>query len=281
MLPSMLLWIWNKDEPWYEELDPHIRMNNWILPGGKVRIPKPQEAGVLFGSGLEAIMDNLFTKEPHAMRNWLKAMKEVALPNMIPTVGLPLLEWWTNYSLFRDKALEGNRLKRLPTEMRYNSNTTELSKAIGKASGLSPVKLDNTIRGYTGTMGMLVAQLPDMFIEEKQNLPSKPITERAMVRDFFLNDMNMNRTSEDFYELVNTAQQQHAGYGKKGKPTQDVKAINKALRDVSKQQKDIQTITDAKNIPPDRKRQMIDKKREIIKTIQKKTLQRYRDKFGV
>ena len=165
--------------------------------------------------------------------------------------------------------------------MRYNNNTTELSKALGKVSGLSPVKLDNTIRGYTGTLGMMVAQIPDMYFEDERNLPSKPVTERVMVRDFFLNDMNMNRTSEEFYEMVNTAQQQHAGYGKKGHPTPAVKAVNKALRDVSKQQKEIQEITNAKNISPDRKRQMIDKKREIIKMIEKKTLQRYGSKFGV
>lgn len=279
MLPSAILWFFNHDEPWYEELDPHIRMNNWIIGG--VRIPKPQEAGIAFGSGIEAMLDKIYNKDPKAGKEWVKAMREVLFPNLIPTVGLPLLEWATNYSLFREKAIEGNRLRRLPTEMRYNSSTTEFSKMVGKATGLSPVKLDNTIRGYTGTLGMLLAQAPDIFFESKQNLPSRPATERVMVRDFFLNDMNMNRTSEEFYELVNTAQQQHAGYGKKGKPTPAVAAVNKALRDVSKQQKEIHMITDAKNISPDRKRQMIDRKREIIRTIQKKTLQRYRDKFNV
>lgn len=279
LLPSVALWFMHKDEPWYEELDPHIKMNNWII--GKFRIPKPQEAGIAFGSGIEAMLDKLYDKDPKAGKEWVNAMREVLVPNLIPTVGLPILEWITNYSLFRDKAIEGNRLKRLPAEMRYNNNTTELSKALGKVSGLSPVKLDNTIRGYTGTLGMMVAQIPDMYFEDERNLPSKPVTERVMVRDFFLNDMNMNRTSEEFYEMVNTAQQQHAGYGKKGHPTPAVKAVNKALRDVSKQQKEIQEITNAKNISPDRKRQMIDKKREIIKMIEKKTLQRYGSKFGV
>ena len=93
--------------------------------------------------------------------------------------------------------------------------------------------------------------------------------------------MNMNRTSEDFYDLVSAAQQQHAGYGKKGKPTAAVTAVNKALRDVSKQQKDIQTITNAKNLSSDRKRELIDKKRAMIRQIQKATLNKYRDKFKV
>jgi hypothetical protein len=93
--------------------------------------------------------------------------------------------------------------------------------------------------------------------------------------------MNMNRTSEDFYDLVSAAQQQHAGYGKKGKPTPAVQAVNRALRDVSKQQKEIQQITNATNINGDRKRELIDKKRALIKQIQKATLKKYRDKFNI
>ena len=280
LLPSVLLWAINHDEPWYEELDPQIKMNNWVFPGG-IRIPKPQEAGVIFGSGVEAILDRLAQKDPAAMKNWAKSVRDVALPNMIPTIGLPMLEWWTNYSLFREKPLEGNRLKRLPAELRYNANTAEASKAIGSVTGLSPVKLDNAVRGYTGTMGMFAWQLFDYGFEEKRNLPSKNLRERAFIRDFAINDMNMNRTSEDFYNLVETAQQQHAGYGKKGKPTPAVKAINRAMSNVSKQNKDIQAITNNRHLTPDQKRQLIDRKREMIKTIQKATLKRYRDKFDV
>ena len=213
------------------------------------------------------------------MKNWAKAFRDVALPNMIPTIGLPLLEWWTNYSLFREKPIEGNRLKRLPVEQRYNSGTSELSKFIGDKAGLSPVKLDNTARGYLGTMGMFAWQLPDSLFESKQNLPSKKFTERTFVRDLFINDMNMNRTQEDFYDLVEKAQQQHAGYGKKGKPTAEVKAISKAMRDVSKVNKDIQEIMNSKTMDRDQKRQLIDNKRKVLHTIQKATINRYGSKF--
>ena len=280
MLPSMLLWIWNKDEPWYEEIDPHIRMNNWILPGG-VRIPKPQEAGVLFGSGLEAIMNGLTERDPKAWQNWRKAALDALFPNLIPTLFLPFMEWQANYSFFREKAIEGNRLKRLPVEQRYNNSTSEASKYVGKKAGLSPVKLDNTIRGYLGTMGMFAVQLFDYGFEEKRNLPAKQFKERAFIRDFVLNDMNMNRTSEDFYDLVSAAQQKHAGYGKKGRPTPATTAINKALRDVSLKNKEIQQITAQRNLTPERKRQLIDQKRKIIHQIQKATLNRYRSKYDI
>jgi hypothetical protein len=280
MLPSLLLWMWNKDEPWYEELDPNVKMGSWILPGG-IRIPKPQEAGVIFGSGLEAFMDKMTDRDPKAMANWIKAAKEAFLPNLIPTLFLPLMEWQANYSFFREKAIEGKRLQKLPVEQRYNNSTSELNKAIGAATGLSPVKLDNTVRGFLGTMGMFAWQLPDVFFESKSNLPSKRFKERTFVRDFILNDMNQNRTQEDFYDLVSAAQQQHAGYGKKGKPSPATSAINKALRDVSAKNKEIQQITNAKGISPERKRQLIDRKRKVIHQIQKTTLKKYRNKYDI
>ena len=277
ILPSLLLWIFNHDEPWYKEIDPHIRMQNWII--GSVRIPKPQEAGVIFGSGTEALLDIAAKNDPEAIGNWVKAFKDNLLPNILPTMFLPILEWQANYSFFREKPIEGNRLQRLPAGMRYNKGTSELSKAIGANTGLSPVKLDNVWRDYTGTMGMIAIQSLDPVIGTERNQPAKQLKERVFIRDFFLNDMNMNRTSEDFYNLVIAAQQHHAGYGVKGKPTPAVAAINKALRDVSLKNKEIQQITDAKNISPENKRKMIDQKRKVIHQIQKKTLQRFRDKF--
>lgn len=280
MLPSLLLWMWNKDEPWYEELDPNVKMGSWILPGG-LRIPKPQEAGIIFGSGIEAFMDKMTERDPKAMANWRKAAREAFLPNLIPTLFLPLMEWQANYSFFREKALEGKRLQKLPVEQRYNNSTSELNKLIGSKTGMSPVKLDNTVRGFLGTMGMFAWQLPDAFFESKNNLPSKKFKERTFVRDFVLNDLNQNRTQEDFYDLVSAAQQQHAGYGKKGKPSLATTAINKALRDVSARNKEIQQITNAKGLSPERKRQLIDQKRKVIHQIQKATLKKYRSRYDI
>lgn len=274
MLPSLLLWIMNKDEPWYEELDPAIKMSNWILPGG-IRIPKPQEAGIIFGSGIEALMDRVTDRDPVAMKNWVRTTKEALLPNVIPTLFLPLMEWQANYSFFREKALEGKRLQKLPVELRFNNSTTELNKAIGSATGLSPVKLDNTVRGYLGTMGMLAWQIPDLFVGDKRSQPAKRLNEMFVARDFLLNDMNMNRTSEDFYDLVTAVQQKHAGYGKKGKPSAVTAAVNKANRDVSAQNKEIQNIIANNSLDSERKRQMIDKKKAVIHQIQKATLKKY------
>lgn len=265
VLPSLILWAFNHDEDWYKELDPNIKNTNWILPGG-YRIPKPQDVGVIFGSGIEAMLDIASGKDKEAMNNWAETIKNNMAPNIIPTLFLPILEWQANYSYFRGGALVNRRLQQLPDELQYTNSTSELSKAIGSVTGLSPVKIDNTIRGYTGTMGMFLAQAPDMVIGDKRNLPEKRLSERVFLRDFNVTDMNLNRSVDEFYDMLADANKQHAGYGKKGKPSKVVKSIRNAGKMISDLNKDIQTITNSR-LSPSIKRARIDKKRAEIKRI--------------
>lgn len=265
ILPSFVLWMLNHDEDWYKEIDPSIKNTNWILPGG-IRIPKPQEAGVIFGSGIEAMLDIASGKDKEAMDNWSKEMLSNMAPNIIPTVFLPIIEWQANYSFFRGQNIANRRLQQLPDELQYTNSTSEVSKAIGKAAGLSPVKIDNTIRGYTGTMGMFLAQAPDRLVADKRNLPEKKISELTFLRDFNVTDMNLNRSVDEFYDMLADANKQHAGYGKKGKPSKVVKSIRNAGKMISDLNKDIQTITNSR-LSPSIKRVRIDKKRAEIKRI--------------
>ena len=272
VLPSMVLWAMNYDDEEYKELDPKIKMTHWII--GDVRIPKPQEAGVLFGSGIEAMLDLAMGNDPEAMKHWAKQVVDGVSPNIIPTVILPLIEWQANYSFFRDGKLVGYREERLPDELQYKDSTSELSKDLGKLTGLSPIKLDNTVRGYTGTMGMLLWQAYDIGSMDKAKLPEKKITELPLIRDFFVNDYNARRSVDDFYKLAEQADKQHAGYGVKGKPTAVVQGIRRAKQQISNINKDIRNIT-ASNLTPSEKRERIDKKREIMHRIAKQANDRY------
>lgn len=265
ILPSIILWAFNHDEDWYKELDPEIKNNCWCFPNG-VRIPKPQEAGVLFGSGVEALFDIASGKDEKALSNWGKSFLSNMLPSVIPTLFLPILEWQANYSFFRGQNIANRRLQQLPDELQYTNSTSELSKAVGSVTGLSPVKIDNTIRGYTGTMGMFLAQAPDRLVSDKRNLPEKKTSELAFIRDFNITDINRNRQVDEFYDMLADANKQHAGYGKKGKPSKVVKSIRTAGKMISDLNKDIQTITNSR-LSPSVKRARIDKKRAEIKRI--------------
>lgn len=274
VLPSLALWALNHDEDWYKETDPEVKATCWLLPGG-LRIPKPQEAGILFGSGIEAVLDQAFNKDPEAISNWAKVFGGNIAPSIMPTIFLPLLEWQANYSFFRGQSITPQRLQNLPDELQYTPNTSAAARTLGSALKLSPVKIDNTIRGYTGTMGMTLVQQLDWFADEKQNMPYKKVSEWPFLRDFTVNQNIQNRSVDDFYKMLRKANEQHAGYGKKGKPTPAVQGVRKAGQLISKAQKDIRELTVNPRLSPEAKRQRIDQKKTYIKNVANKANNRF------
>lgn len=273
VLPSLLIMAMNWDEDWYKDLDPDIKNNYWCL-GRNIRIPKPQEAGVLFGSGIEALFQQAADKDKDAVSNFLKAFSSNMMPSVLPTLILPLIEWSANYSFFKGRPLVGNKYSRLPDELQYNDYTSELSKGIGSALKVSPMKIDNLVRGYTGTMGALLWSMAGEPFAKANNLPAKHFSELPFVRDFNVTDANLSRPMNEFYGILDKANRQHAGYGVKGKPEAAVKGIRSAGAMISKIRKDIDKITHG-NLTPERKRELIDKRKEKMNQIAKQATARY------
>lgn len=273
VLPSLLIMAMNWDEDWYKDLDPDIKNNYWCL-GRNIRIPKPQEAGVLFGSGIEALFQQAADKDKDAVSNFLKAFSSNMMPSVLPTLILPLIEWSANYSFFKGRPLVGNKYSRLPDELQYNDYTSELSKGIGSALKVSPMKIDNLVRGYTGTMGALLWSMAGEPFAKANNLPAKHFSELPFVRDFNVTDANLSRPMNEFYGILDKANRQHAGYGVKGKPEAAVKGIRSAGSMISKIRKDIDKIMHS-NLTPERKRELIDKRKEKMNQIAKQATARY------
>lgn len=273
VLPSALLYAFNRDEAWWKDLDPDIKNNYWCL-SDKLRIPKPQEIGVLLGSGIEAFFEQASGRDKKAVSNVLDAFLDNMTPSIIPTLILPLVEWKTNYSYFRGQQLVSSKYQRLPDELQYNDYTSELSKGIGNVFKVSPMKVDNLVRGYTGTMGALLWSMAGEPFAKANNLPAKHFNEMLFVRDFNVTDANLSRPMNEFYGILDKANRQHAGYGVKGKPEAAVKGIRSAGSMISKIRKDIDKITHS-NLTPERKRELIDKRKEKMNQIAKQATARY------
>lgn len=273
VLPSALLYAFNRDEDWWKDLDPDIKNNYWCL-SDKLRIPKPQEIGVLLGSGIEAFFEQASGRDKKAVSNVLDAFLDNMTPSIIPTLILPLVEWKTNYSYFRGQQLVSSKYQRLPDELQYNDYTSELSKGIGNVFKVSPMKVDNLVRGYTGTMGALLWSMAGEPFAKANNLPAKHFNEMLFVRDFNVTDANLSRPMNEFYGILDKANRQHAGYGVKGKPEAAVKGIRSAGSMISKIRKDIDKITHS-NLTPERKRELIDKRKEKMNQIAKQATARY------
>jgi len=222
-LPSLILWAINKDEEWYKEL-PEWRKNlfwNFRFGDGPVlSLPKPFGPGMLFGSLPERFLDFVVNNDKKALPNAFKDTLGAFSPGAIPTAALPVLEWMTNYSFFRQAPLENAGMQNLPAGYRANSGTSKALAEFGKLTDISPVKLENTIRGVFGGLGKMGLDLiadPATNAITGNSVPEvgKHWYEAApLVKGFVARDPigSGSKSVEDFYDNYKEAEETRFAY---------------------------------------------------------------------
>lgn len=282
-LPSVLLYLYNKDDMRYQELPRWQKDLFWIIPvGNKVtrdewnkmiqagkkpeeilvnsgtllRIPKPQELGIIFGTGAERMLEWMDKKDSKSLKNWLKSVGEAVMPNLMPTVLTPLVEWWTNYSLFTDRPIVPQREQNFPEKMQYGPYTSEVSKFVGEKFNVSPRKIDNTIRGYGGGMARMGTGIIDWAVGKDDKLPARKWNEYPGVRGITVTPFSSPQSIQDFYDRLNEMEKEYKGSGKNSPPSElsNMRKTNTMLTDIHKQQRKIMD----SNISSEEKRRKLD-----------------------
>lgn len=156
-LPAIALWLTHKDEEWYQDLPDWRKIGYFNFKWGDtiVSIPKPFEAGVLFASLPEVMLDNMMGKNPASAASAMRALGGPFLEGLgayIPAIVKPLLETWVNYDFFTGRPLTPEWISRAsPPEEQATFYTPETAKIISKAFGgvLSPIQIEHLLSGFT------------------------------------------------------------------------------------------------------------------------------------
>ena len=160
-----------QDDEAYKRAKPEERYGNWFVyvPGFSepLRIPIPFELGYLFKALPEAVF-NLAAgdeKAGAAVKGIGKLLGQ-SNPFALPQAVKPLTEVVLGSSFFGGD-IESEREKNVLATARYRDNSTEIAKLLGSVTGnvgLSPVKIDYLIRGYTGGLGIALVQLANPLL---------------------------------------------------------------------------------------------------------------------
>ena len=247
-LPSIGLWWANKDDPRMKEIPRWEKDIFWIVPtdnwqpvsaqeaakapkgyarqkpdgswelnkGNIWRIPKPFELGVMFGSVPERILDAYYTDNPHAFRNLGSSIQQAFTPNFTPQAVSPLIEQYSNSSLFTGRPLVPQYLQGLiPQEQAtpYTSDTaTKIAGLIAKIPGMnessfaSPIIVENYIRAWTGGLGKHILDASDAVLRGAGLSPTKVSptltnADKTLIRAFAVRFPEGGANSiQDFYE---------------------------------------------------------------------------------
>lgn len=297
ILPSLGLWAINHDDDWYKELDENTKYTNWAIPlpgGTHLLIPKPQEVGIMFGSGIEAVLNQMTGTDPHGMKEWARQYAEAMTPSLYPAVVRPLIEWMTNYSFWTGRNLVPASLQKAPSEMQFTSYTSELAKSLGdtwlaKSIKLSPIAIDNWISGWFGSAGRFIANMlndPISYVRgnSRPSEPAKYWYEMPVIGSFirqngqdseYVNRMyEIQKDMNDDYERSDAGKQRKGKKSSSNKP-KELKQVDTAVSSVSKLNKEIKAIRNDPKKDPDRKRQEIDQRRTKINDLAKKVVLKF------
>lgn len=162
--PSVALWTINAENPEYWERPQWERNLFWLVPkngGGFWRIPKPFEVGFIFGSLPERVLDFAHQKDPETLSYALMDMLGNTFEGTVPLPTLPatIAENVANFDFFTRRPVVSR--PDLPSELQFDERTSSVAKLAGQATGVSPQKIDNTLRDVTGGAGRIALSLAD------------------------------------------------------------------------------------------------------------------------
>ncbi|MDU5307250.1 MAG: phage tail tip lysozyme [Varibaculum cambriense] len=269
-LPTIALWYLNKDNSAYQELPQWEKDTFFHIPAGDkfVKIPKPFELGLLYGTTFERMLQYFDDKSTGRNGVGFKGLGDrtidTLLPDVLPTALSPIWEWWSNYSKFRQRNIVPQSQEKLPDKLQYGSNTSMVARKVGDTFNVSPYKVDNTIMGYGGNLARLGLDITDAIGGANEKRPTKGVTELPEIRRFFAKPYqssdSVQRVYDDFKEqeklhneLKLTGQRPEGYdpklYNKLKNAQNSFKAINKASK----------KIIDSETMSSDTKREKLDK----------------------
>jgi len=207
-LPTLLLYLVNKDDEDYKEIPDYEKRTNWHIKTGEgqfVKIPRPYDVGFVY-----ATMPELFFKyvEDDKGKEFAEGMIWT-MTQMYGIDGVPaaMTGWW---DIVRNKKWTGapvipQALADVEAPEQYSSNTSETFVRMGEALNLSPIKAEHMFKAYTGYLGGYLLAGTDHLLWNKDEFGEKPeskLSENVFLRRFLTPEVRpATANMEKFFEL--------------------------------------------------------------------------------
>ncbi|AVT58546.1 LPD38 domain-containing protein [Pectobacterium versatile] len=213
---SLALLALNWGDERYEELQDWDKDAYWHAWFGDqhIRIPKPFEIGLMFGTLPERFARALGGEDTPGKFGKVMAHNffETMAFNPIPQVTRPIIETFVNYDFFKGGPIEGMADKNVIAGARFNDQTSLLMREIGESTNLSPKMLDHIITGYTGTLGSYILGATNIIMRnlgDNGESASLRVDELPVIKAIFRGSDPAKSTqfTEDFYQMMTKVNQ--------------------------------------------------------------------------
>lgn len=229
-----------QDDEEYQALPDHTRDTNWIIPNAKiggmaVGIPVPQDLAFFFKAIPERVVRYMKYQGTEEEQAAIDVLSKLAVrgydvfspPNVTPQLIRPLLENYVNYSFFLGRPLESQEqiasrrpfqragigtsdaMKVVAEHLEYAANATGI-----EAFAISPIKLENAMRGLLGTTGGIVLSVADMMVNPDRT--DRPLHQQLSTQltgaSALLKNAVGTRYMDEIYNLERRTEQVNSTY---------------------------------------------------------------------
>lgn len=211
-MASLALWAAFRNDDRYKELEDWDKWqyHHFWIGEDHYRIPKAFEVGAIFGTMFEAAAEVLSGEEEFGyfldmVAHTGRSTFAIGMPQMVS----PLVEMWSNKGTFTGRQIEPEWMRKLSPGARANPWTSQSLKEVGKLTGVSPVKLETAIRGYTATIGTMVLTVSDAILETRDDVvtPKKMAHEYVGLDRFISSRVKNTKYATRYHEFAEEATQ--------------------------------------------------------------------------
>jgi len=198
----------------YKNARREVRDDNWIIPYADgipaLKIPIPFEVGVIFKVFPERLMDNLMGESTidDVYESYKRQLAtSLNIPILEPSLGIqtlaPLVDAYINFDSYTRTDIVPYYMEE-GQEAGYQSrySTNELTRILGEAFNISPIKLEYVLRGYGGSLGSYALTVVDAMTRafSDRDLIPQNIDRYPVMRRFFQSPQG-GGLQQQFYEL--------------------------------------------------------------------------------
>lgn len=170
---SAVYWMMVSDDEEYKKQEQETKDNNWIIPSIGAKIPIPFEVGVLFKVVPERIAAYLFGDDTgqDLKDSVMRGLVSTFAFNPTPQIVKPIAEAVVDFNPFTWRPILGKGLQEVEAKYQVGPSTSQFATVIAQNLGLSPMKVDHILKGYSGTIGMYGIDTIDMILEQFGDSP--------------------------------------------------------------------------------------------------------------
>jgi hypothetical protein len=204
---SAMYWLLTHDDEEYKKQEQETRDNNWLFPSLGIKIPIPFEVGVIFKVIPERIMAATLGEDTSKdfTESMMRNLRSTLAIDYLPQTLKPIVEVSSNFSFFTRRPIVGQGLDGVSDQFQVGPTTSIIAEKIGKQIGMSPMKVDHLISGYTGSLGMYMVDALDAIMDMNNDSPkaAKRFEQMPVLKRFLL-DPEARGTVSAYYEMKNS-----------------------------------------------------------------------------